>query len=78
EGAPQAPKVELKPKHKKNPAVSEKKVIYSKNIIIDKADAEVLELGEEVTLMDWGNVIITSKNADGSLVAKTNLDGDFK
>ncbi|SJM87001.1 probable Glutamate--tRNA ligase, cytoplasmic [Zygosaccharomyces bailii] len=78
EGAPQAPKVELKPKHKKNPAVGEKKVIYSKNIIIDKADAEVLELGEEVTLMDWGNVIITSKNADGSLVAKTNLDGDFK
>ena len=74
EGAPQAPKVELKPKHKKNPAVGEKKVIYSKNIIIDKADAEVLELGEEVTLMDWGNVIITSKNADGSLaVSYTHL-----
>lgn len=78
EGAPETPKVELKPKHKKNADVGEKKVIYSNKIIIDKEDASVLEVGEELTLMDWGNIIVTSKNADGSLVAKTNLDGDFK
>lgn len=28
--------------------------------------------------MDWGNVIITKKNDDGSMVAKLNLEGDFK
>lgn len=76
--APQSPKTEMRPKHKKNPEVGEKKVIFSNNIVIDKEDADVLEDNEEVTLMDWGNVIITKKNADGSLSAKLNLDGDFK
>lgn len=76
--APQEPKVEMKPKHKKNPAVGEKKVIFYKDIVIDKADADQLEDNEEATLMDWGNVIITKKNADGSMDATLNLDGDFK
>ena len=68
----------MKPKHKKNPDVGEKKVIFYKDVVIDKDDADVLEDNEEVTLMDWGNVIITKKNADGSLEGKLNLDGDFK
>ena len=78
EGAPEAPKTEMKPKHKKNPAVGEKKVIYYKDVVIDKADADLLEDNEEFTLMDWGNVIITKKNADGSLEGKLHLEGDFK
>lgn len=78
EDAPQSPKTEMKPKHKKNPDVGEKKVIFYKDVVIDKDDADVLEDNEEVTLMDWGNVIITKKNADGSLDGKLNLDGDFK
>lgn len=79
EGAevPQTPKVEMKLKHKKNPAVGEKKVIFSKDIVIDKEDADVLEDGEEFTLMDWGNVIITKKDAN-SITAKLHLEGDFK
>ncbi|CAI4446533.1 ADM_collapsed_G0018090.mRNA.1.CDS.1 [Saccharomyces cerevisiae] len=76
--APQEPKIEMKPKHKKNPAVGEKKVIYYKDIVVDKDDADVINVDEEVTLMDWGNVIITKKNDDGSMVAKLNLEGDFK
>ncbi|QLG74619.1 hypothetical protein HG535_0G05020 [Zygotorulaspora mrakii] len=75
---PKFPKTELKPKHKKNPDVGTKKVIYSSDIVIDKDDADVLEVNEEVTLMDWGNVIITKKNPDGSMVAKLHLEGDFK
>lgn len=75
---PQSPKTEIKPKHKKNPDVGEKKVIYSCDVVIDKEDADVLEENEEVTLMDWGNVVVTKKNADGSLVAKLHLEGDFK
>ncbi|KAL3231071.1 Glutamate--tRNA ligase, cytoplasmic [Nakaseomyces bracarensis] len=78
EGAPETPKTEMKPKHKKNPDVGEKKVIFYQNVVIDKADADVIEANEEVTLMDWGNIIITKKNADGSMEAKLHLEGDFK
>lgn len=78
EGAFETPKTEMKPKHKKNPAVGEKKVIYYSKVIIDKDDADLIEVNEEVTLMDWGNVIITKKNADGSLEGKLHLEGDFK
>lgn len=78
EGTPQTPKVEMRAKHKKNPDVGEKKVIFYKDIVIDKDDADVIEENEEVTLMDWGNIIITKKNADGSLTGKLHLDGDFK
>lgn len=78
EEAPEAPKVEMKPKHPKNPAVGEKKVIFYKYIVIDKEDADVIEDGEEITLMNWGNVIISKKNADGSMDAKLHLEGDFK
>lgn len=75
---PQTPKIELKPKHKKNPDIGEKKVIYYKDVVIDKADAELIEDNEEVTLMDWGNIVITKKNVDGSMVAKLHLEGDFR
>lgn len=78
EDAPQEPKTLMKPKHKKNPDVGNKKVIYYKMIIIDKADADSIEVNEEVTLMDWGNIIITKKNDNGTIDAKLNLAGDFK
>ncbi|AAS53635.2 AFR264Wp [Eremothecium gossypii ATCC 10895] len=75
---PQTPLTEMKPKHKKNPAVGEKKVIYYKDVLIGAEDAAMLAAGEEVTLMDWGNAIIRGKNDDGSLTADLNLEGDFK
>lgn len=78
EGASETAVVEMKPKHKKNPAVGEKKIIYYQDVVIDKDDADLIEANEEVTLMDWGNVIITKKNADGSLEGKLHLEGDFK
>ncbi|EDO15846.1 hypothetical protein Kpol_507p8 [Vanderwaltozyma polyspora DSM 70294] len=78
EDAPQSAKVEMKPKHPKNPVVGEKKVVFYKDIVIDREDADSIEDGEEITLMNWGNAIITKKNADGSLNAKLHLEGDFK
>ncbi|AGO13399.1 AaceriAFR264Wp [[Ashbya] aceris (nom. inval.)] len=75
---PQTPVTEMKPKHKKNPAVGEKKIIYYKDVLIGAEDAAMLAAGEEVTLMDWGNAIIRKKNDDGSLTADLNLEGDFK
>ncbi|SCU82875.1 LAFA_0D00540g1_1 [Lachancea sp. 'fantastica'] len=78
EGASKTPDVQMRPKHKKNPAVGEKKVIYYCDVLIDQDDADLIQDGEELTLMDWGNVIVTGKNADGSLEAKLHLEGDFK
>jgi len=79
---PSKPTIEKKPKHKKNPDVGEKDVIYASEILIDQEDADALEDGEEFTLMDWGNVIVTKLVKEGehvkSIEAKLNLDGDFR
>ncbi|KAJ3112513.1 hypothetical protein HDU96_004494 [Phlyctochytrium bullatum] len=72
------------PKHKKNPDVGLKTTLYSSEFYIEFADAKDIEIGEEVTLMDWGNVIVKSIdwNSDrsfiGEIVVKLNLEGDFK
>ena len=55
-----------------------KKVWYSNEIYLDAEDAKGLADNEEVTLMDWGNCIITKANPDGSIEAKLHLEGDFK
>lgn len=79
---PAQPVVEQKPKHKKNPDVGLKDVVYANKIIIDRADADLLQDGEEFTLMDWGNAIVTkiAKTGDkvDSIQVKLNLDGDFR
>ncbi|CCH44342.1 glutamyl-tRNA synthetase [Wickerhamomyces ciferrii] len=79
---PSKPTIEKKPKHKKNPEVGEKDVIYASDILIDQEDADSLEDGEELTLMDWGNVIVTKLVKEGdhvkSIEVKLNLDGDFR
>lgn len=81
------PAVELKPKHKKNPAVGDKKVIYARTILIEQEDAASLAIGEEITLMDWGNAIITNlitaTTKEGAthisaVSADLNLEGDFR
>lgn len=79
---PIEPKTEEKPKHKKNPDVGLKPVIYYKNVLIEQEDAQTLADGEEVTFMDWGNVIIKSITKEGDVVksieATLHLEGDFR
>ncbi|KAF8759155.1 tRNA synthetases class I (E and Q) [Rhizoctonia solani] len=65
------------PLHKKNPDVGNKKTVYSKNVIMEKEDADSFEDKEEITLMDWGNAILKSKS-DGALEFDLHLEGDFK
>lgn len=82
-GGPANDVVEDKPKHKKNPDLGTKKVIFSSSVFIDQDDAKTLKDGEEFTLMDWGNAIIEkiNSNAEGvvtSIDAKLHLEGDFK
>jgi glutamyl-tRNA synthetase len=74
---------EKKAKHKKNPAVGEKDVYFSSKVLIEQVDAEAIKDGEEVTFMDWGNVICTKVNKDAagkvvSIDAKLHLEGDFR
>ncbi|QDS69070.1 hypothetical protein FKW77_009961 [Venturia effusa] len=57
-GAREAPYSEQKPLHAKNSELGDKKVWFSKNIIIDQADAASFEQDEEITLMNWGNAIV--------------------
>ncbi|CAG89749.1 DEHA2F23012p [Debaryomyces hansenii CBS767] len=79
---PSEPFTEEKPKHKKNPEVGNKPVIYSNQVLIDQADAEGLVDGEEITFMDWGNVIISKVVKEGDVVksieANLHLEGDFR
>ncbi|KIM49350.1 hypothetical protein M413DRAFT_438537 [Hebeloma cylindrosporum] len=85
QGGPSVPEVKLVPKHKKNAEVGEKKTIYSSTILIEQEDAESFdyEANEEITLMDWGNAIVRSKEIDSSGVITSvtmdlNLEGDFR
>lgn len=79
---PESNTVEEKPKHKKNPEVGVKKVIYSNKVLIDQEDAASFADNEEVTFMDWGNVIVEKIHKEGDIVksidAKLHLEGDFR
>jgi len=61
-GAPEAPRTEEKDVHAKNPDLGKKKVVYSKQIILDQADAQSFADDEEITLMNWGNAIVRKKH----------------
>jgi len=83
-GAPSPAVCEDKPKHKKNPAIGTKKTYFGSTILLDQADARSFRVNEEITLMDWGNAIVTSieraspESDVTSLTLKLHLEGDFK
>ncbi|PWY96980.1 putative GUS1-Glutamyl-tRNA synthetase [Testicularia cyperi] len=82
EGAPSLHEKEM-PKHKKTPELGNKVTVFDSTIYVEQEDARSFGEGEEVTMMDWGNVIIKSKVTDAagnvsSIEAVANLDGDFK
>jgi bifunctional glutamyl/prolyl-tRNA synthetase len=72
--------VKALPKHKKNPAIGLKNVIYGKNLIVEGEDAASLNVDEIVTLMDWGNVqVIAIEDGGKHVTAKYLPDNvDFK
>jgi glutamyl-tRNA synthetase len=81
-----APKGETKaekPRHAKNSNVGLKTVLYQSEILLEQADGQSLETGEEITLMNWGNAIVRERTLaeNGSVSGITfelNLEGDFK
>ncbi|KAI7891225.1 tRNA synthetases class I, catalytic domain-containing protein [Mucor mucedo] len=71
------------PLHKKNAELGNKKTHYGPKVYLDQEDAKSLEEGEEVTLMDWGNVFVRKivKDAQGEVTSidlELHLAGDFK
>ncbi|KAI0389725.1 glutamyl-tRNA synthetase [Xylariaceae sp. FL0594] len=77
------PSVALKPKHGKNADLGMKKVVYGKTILLEQADAKMLETDEEMTLMNWGNAYVRgfTHDADANVTAidlELNLTGDVK
>ncbi|KAK1279278.1 hypothetical protein QJS04_geneDACA004742 [Acorus gramineus] len=80
---PEKPFVRILPRHKKYEGAGTKATTYTKNIWIDNADASSVSVGEEVTLMDWGNAIIKDieKDQDGNVTRLTgalHLEGSVK
>ncbi|CAG8736739.1 11880_t:CDS:10, partial [Acaulospora morrowiae] len=82
---PENPHSKDLPKHKKNADVGMKKTWYSSTIFIDQDDAKTFEIDEEITLMDWGNVIVKAlhkSDSNSELIStgelQLHLEGDFK
>ncbi|KAG9129722.1 hypothetical protein Leryth_015426 [Lithospermum erythrorhizon] len=80
---PDAPFVRILPKHKKFEGAGDKAATYTSKIWIDQDDASSISENEEVTLKDWGNVIVKeiSKDQDGfvsQLTGVLHLEGSVK
>ncbi|RXK38195.1 glutamate-tRNA ligase [Tremella mesenterica] len=72
-----------KPLHKKNPDVGEKDVIFSSTLLMEQEDVKSFADNEEITVMDWGNAYVTSRDHSPSglitnLTLTLHLEGDFK
>ena len=78
------PSLEFKtmPKHKKNESLGTKLTAFSNRIWLDLEDAVLLDVGTEVTLMDWGNAVVDEVVKSGDTVTgikgHLKLDGDVK
>ena len=81
---PEKPDVVTVPMSKLTPALGERPLWRSNNILVDFVDADkLIKEGEKVTLMNWGNVQIKTKQLqpDGSYLMQGEFlkeDKDFK
>ncbi|XP_058076275.1 glutamate--tRNA ligase, cytoplasmic [Magnolia sinica] len=80
---PEKPFVRVIPRHKKFEGAGKKATTFANRIWIDNADASSVSVGEEITLMDWGNAKIKEieKDAEGnitSLRGVLHLEGSVK
>lgn len=73
---------ESKPKHPKQAALGTRPVAFSSRILLDQADGVSFTLGEEITLMKWGNAIVKRIDTKGDVITgmelTLNLEGDFR
>lgn len=73
-GVKEEPYSESKPKHAKYD-LGEKKVVFSKNVILEQEDARTFDQDEEITLMNWGNAIVRKIEYESSDGKADIVDG---
>ncbi|PLN80554.1 glutamyl-tRNA synthetase [Aspergillus taichungensis] len=73
-----------RPRHNKNASLGTKKVFFGREILLAQDDAASLKPDQELTLMNWGNAIVTSITTDPhtgtvqEVKLHLHLEGDFK
>ncbi|PSS13896.1 Glutamate--tRNA ligase [Actinidia chinensis var. chinensis] len=80
---PEKPFVRIIPRHKKYEGAGEKATTYTRQIWIERVDAESISVDEGITLMDWGNAIVKEiqKDEHGNILRLTgilHLEGSVK
>ncbi|KAH8688865.1 glutamyl-tRNA synthetase [Talaromyces proteolyticus] len=63
-----------KPKHNKNTGLGTKKVCLSNEVFIGQEDAKSFSLNEEITLMNWGNAVVSNISTEPTTGKVTALD----
>jgi len=75
-------RAETHPLHQKNADLGTKAVLFGKELLIEAGDAQDILEGEKVTLMKWGNCVISKKEVkDGKITLWGDIDTadkDFK
>jgi len=68
------------PKHPKNESLGTKPRFYGPELLIEADDANAIEEGEKITLMAWGNCVITKKEVgdDGKITLRGKMDLEDK
>lgn len=79
---PSSPYTQERDLHPKNPSVGRGLQVYSNCILLDRDDANTLQLNEEITLMRWCNAIVECISGvpgkPNSVTLRLNPEGDFK
>ncbi|KAJ2733686.1 glutamate--tRNA ligase [Coemansia sp. BCRC 34962] len=80
-GGPAEPYLGSVPRHKKAPELGTKSTVFSSQLFIGQEDAAELAVGEELTLMDWGNAVVEKIEGASPVTGvelRLNLGGDVK
>jgi bifunctional glutamyl/prolyl-tRNA synthetase len=66
--------------HPKDPAVGQKPLWYSPNVLLEQDDAQLIKPGDTVTFINWGNLKIVDLQKENDIVTtiKAKLDLDNK
>jgi len=79
---PDKPGHKMQPLHPKNPEMGERTMHLASTVYLEQDDAALIEEGEQVTLMSWGNVYIDKIEKKGDMVirctGRLNLQGNVK
>mmetsp|Transcript_18129 Transcript_18129/g.43563 ORF Transcript_18129/g.43563 Transcript_18129/m.43563 type:complete len:861 (-) Transcript_18129:112-2694(-) len=80
---PEKPEGKIDKKHQKNDDLGTRLIYLTKEVYLEQDDAALIEKGEEITLMHWGNAFVDeiSKDAAGKVTAlkgRIHPEGDVK